>query len=271
LKKTADRPAASASVEARLAREIARTLRPKTVLDASGSDAFLSELRSNGMQAAAFNPATPPAVSERFDLATCVPGPAAFTLDTTAELARFARRILFIPPQEGNTPVVAWLTNFSACGFAPDAEFDTSPLHADAVLLKRGPAWPPDALRAFTGWMHLRNPVQRLAEIEAELSEQRRRLTLALNEPVQQDDGAAGLRISAGLNPFERPKPAARAGTAEADPETDRRLETLERSVAELGRACEALNRRIEDILLSRTWKALTAMGAIPLRLLGRG
>lgn len=270
---TATRPTARAntgqSSEARLANEIAGLLHPRTVLEASGSDLFATELAARHANVTSLHGSSGVPQGARFDLITCIPAFGEFELDTIARIDRFSDQILFMAPTGGRIPILAWLTNFAVSGFAPDIDFHPGALGTNAVLLKRGAVWPPDALQLFADSMHMRDLAQRIIELETELSVERR---LSSAQGGVAAHSASGSRLGDLMPPMAGVDPFALAGQSDGllHGDISARIDGIERSVAELNRANEIVNARIDTILASRTWRIFTGLGGLFLRFAGR-
>jgi hypothetical protein len=277
---TADRPrpanhaAHSTAEETRIAQEIVRVFSPASVLDASSSTLLQEELRSHGIAVSDLNDIDPGA-DPVVDLITCIPSLGKIDLDTIVRMERFSPRILFIGSPKASPPMLSWLVSFAVSGFTPDTEFDAGALGSSAVLLHRGIVWPPEALRVFAEALPLRDPIQRILELETEMAVVRRQNATAL-DLYDKDATAAqygGGRTSgavAGLNPFVTVSDESAERDANTMSAIQSRLEGLEQQVSELCRSNESLHGNVTGILHSRTWQALTSVGNILLRMSGR-
>jgi chromosome segregation ATPase len=150
--------------------------------------------------------------------------------------------------------------------------------------MKAGPEWPMDAVRHFLRALAWQASTARL---ENELAEERtlsntlRGIHTSLSRDAEElknalESNRAGIDESR-LRAMEeslrnevdaRFEALQRGGHGDA--EVRAHLARLDRKIVDLNRGMQALNARIDGILASRTWKALTAAGGVLLRFSGR-
>ena len=276
--RTADRGRAG-SVEdlavtaTRIAAEIVRSLQPRTVLDLSGSNLLLAALRNSGVEALS-------RADRHCDLIVCLGEFGCVPAETLDEINSASDTILFSPPDHDATPLLAWIERFSDNGFAPDPSYDAGAIAPRAMLLRRAPAWPPDALRLFAdslGWRQLaselaneRRLTQTLRDIQARLSGEAQ----DIREQIERMQGSVDEGRLRAIETALRKDLDARIDELKRDAQDDSDLRAhlarLDRKVIELNRGIQAMSGRIEGILLSRTWRMLTTLGGIVLRITGR-
>lgn len=253
--------------EGRIAREIVRLLRPTSVLDISSSPHLQEELQSHGV--VVYTPEDMGS-EQTAGLITCIPSAGDIGLDLVDGIEQWGGPVLFLGSQENSAPLLSWLMSFAVAGFAPDTAFDSGSLGSNAVLLRRGPVWPPEALRLFAETMPLRDPVQRILELEMELA-RTRRAPLSPRELYGRDLAEAHYSGPvAGINPFlSASDEAAQQQTGQLSAVEDR-VKALESQVFELCRSNESVHSNLNGMLQSRIWRTLTSVGNVLLRLTGR-
>jgi hypothetical protein len=257
--------------EAQLASHIVHCFKPATVLQASGSDGLAEELVREGVRVTVLNGAPGPHPSARFDMVVCVADGSGFGIDSIPLVQRFSDRIFLVLRNDETAPVVSWLTDFGVCGFVPDITYDSGELRHPALFLQRGPAWPPDALRVFTDWTHLRKKREHLMRLEIELAAERR-LTSVLREMQQRSvqearEPAVFGSMEARLRKIESSLESAKSGPIAALEQRMMQLgQTVEasdirtRESAVFGRSLEARLGNIESSLESAISRAIAAL-----------
>jgi hypothetical protein len=264
---------------ARIAGEIVRTLQPRTVLDACGSNVLLEQLRNCGMQALSpdllQNRATP-----HCDLIVCLGEFGSVQADAIEHILFAADTILFSPVETDRTSLLAWIERFSDNGFAPDPSYDAGAIASRAMLLRRAQAWPREALRLFVdslSWRELaselaneRRLTQTLREIQARLSTEAQDIREQVHRMQGSVDEGRLRAIEATLRRDFDARLDELKTHAQDDSDLRAHLARLDRRVIELNRGIQAMSGRIEGILASRTWRMLTTLGGVVLRLTGR-
>ncbi len=225
-------------------------LKASTVLDISEDVEWLNALRACGIQVTRFAIDSSLVRSGAFDLVTCSLASPKLTFDVAAKAAALSDRIMIVP-DKAVQPLIPWLMHYSTFGFAPDPDF-AGVTGCDAVLMKRGLVWPPDALRVFAAWNGVQRSAERMLALEAELRLQ--------SERVAELSALCMLYHESNLAPRGNLQPP-------QHPETLARLEALERDTGSLLRANEHTMRVLESILSSRTWKGLTSAGGVLLKI----
>src|SRR5688572_30054446 len=151
----------------RIAAEIVRSLQPQSVLDPSGSNLLLTALRNSGVEALS-------RADRHCDLIVCLGEFGCVPAETLGPLLRASDTILFSPPENDQASLLAWIDRFSHNGFAPDPSYDAGTIAPRAMLLRRSPPWPSEALRLFADSISWRQLASELAN--------ERRLTQSLRE-----------------------------------------------------------------------------------------
>jgi GT2 family glycosyltransferase len=179
----------------RVADEIVRQLKPRTVLDVGCAKGFLVEcLRDRGVEAYGFDvseyaigevrPDIKPycwvasandSISKNYDLITCIEVcehlPESEAQDAIRQMTAHADRILFSstpgdftePTHVNVRPVIDWLRLFAEFSFAPDQAFDAGFIAPQAMLLRRAQVRPSD--QALCRFANLRNQAIAKAEM----------------------------------------------------------------------------------------------------------
>lgn len=226
--------------------EVIRALAPKTVLDASGR--LAPELRQSGIEVDAT-----PRSGIRYDLA----------IDTADAAASDAVLI-------SGDNLTQRVEAAGRAGFAPD----TTHSRAGAVVMRRGPAWPAEALRWFVESLSRLEAERKLNRTLREIQAQLSRDADDLRNAMQSGAGAVDESRLRAMEESLRKELDARfeelRQTGQEDSEMRAHLARLDRKMLELNRRIQALSGRIDGIFASRTWKALTAAGGVLLRLTGR-
>jgi hypothetical protein len=226
--------------------EIIRAIGPKTVLDASGR--LTRELRQSGIEVD-----ESPRHGVRYDLAMDVAGAA------VADAVLIAGEDLLPRVEEA-----------AGAGFAPDTKHS----RAGAVLMRRGPAWPAEAVRYFVESLERLEAERKLngtlRDIQAQLSRDADDLRHAIQSGAGSVDESRLRAMEESLRNeldarFEELK-----RTGQEDSEMRAHLARIDRKLLELNRGMQALSGRIDGIFASRTWQALTAAGGVLLRVTGR-
>jgi vacuolar-type H+-ATPase subunit E/Vma4 len=148
------------------------------------------------------------------------------------------------------------------------------------MLLRRATPWPPDALRLFAdslGWRQLaselsneRRLTQTLRDIQARLSSEAQDIREQIGRMQGSVDEGRLRAIETALRKDLDTRIDELKRDARDDSELRAHLARLDRKVIELNRGIQAMSGRIEGILSSRTWRMLTTLGGIVLRLTGR-
>jgi hypothetical protein len=257
----------------RIAADVVRTLQPRTVLDASGSNLLLAALRNSGVEALS-------RADRHCDLILCLGEFGCVPAETLDQIKFASDTILFSPPDRDGTRLLAWIERFSDNGFAPDPSYDAAAIAPRAMLLRRASPWPQDALRLFVdsiGWRQLASELANERRLTQTLREIQARLSTEAQDIRQQIDRMQGGVDEGRLRAIEtelRKDLDTRIDELKRDAQDNSdihaHLARLDRRVIELNRSIQAMSGRIEAILSSRTWRMLTTLGGIVLRLTGR-
>jgi hypothetical protein len=257
----------------RIAAEIVRSLQPRTVLVPSGSNLLLAALRNSGIEALS-------RADRHCDLIVCLGEFGCMPAETVDQIKSASDTILFSPAEKDQTPLLTWIEHFSGKGFAPDPSYDAGAIASRAMLLRRAPAWPRDALQFFAdsiSWRQLaseladeRRLTQTLRQIQARLSTEAQ----DIREQIERMQGSVDEGRLRAIETALRKDVDARIDELKRDAQDDSDLRAhlarLDRKVIELNRGIQAMSGRIEGILSSRTWSMLTTLGGMVLRLTGR-
>jgi len=163
--------------------------------------------------------------------------------------------------------LLRWVTGFQSHGFAPDPSFDATFVNSHAMLLRRSPTpWPTDALQTFIALLDARAALS--------LKDRLNREEVTEVTPVQKTENQHDLRIAAleaAIRDLENsiaaiPSPA-RVDQA-ADAPHILRL-SLQSQLRSRDIRITALEDSVRQILESRIWRTLRAVGGILLRLVG--
>ena len=257
----------------RIAAEIVRSLQPRTVLDASGSNLLLPTLRSSGVEVLS-------RADRHCDLIVCLGEFGCVPAESLDQIIAASDTILFSPAEKDRTPLITWIERFSDNGFAPDPSYDAAAIVPRAMLLRRAPTWPSDALRLFAdslGWRQLASELAEERRLTHTLRNIQARLSTEAQDIREQIDRMQGSVDEGRLRAIEtalRKDLDARMDELKRDAQDNSdihaHLARLDRKVIELNRGIQAMSGRIEGILASRTWRMLTSLGGIVLRLTGR-
>jgi hypothetical protein len=259
----------------RIADEIIRSLRPRSVCDAGCCKGLADALRDRGVPVLTA-PLTD--LPDRCDLITC--------LNVTEDLPeertlRAADSVLF----SASIATERWLNVLAGYGLSPDITYDAGYAAPDAMLLRRGPALAPEVTQLFSECLRLRRAVaanerlqeeyQALRKLQQQLMTDARELSARTMKQHEQ----TGMS-SEQLAELESRLRKELTGNQEVSPEVRRiaadvadlrgRVAQLDRRTTEMDGVVRALSRQVEGMLHSRVWRALVSAGGLLLRISGR-
>jgi hypothetical protein len=257
----------------RIADEITRGLRPRSVFDAGCCSGLAEALRARGVSVLTGPLAEEP---DRCDLIVCLN--VREHLPEERALAA-ADTVLFSSAVETER----WLNVLAGHGFSPDIVYDASYAAPDAVLLRRGPALAPDVVQLFSECLRLRRAVaanqhlqedfDALRKLQRQLMTDARELSARLLRRREEDAGATVEQIAALEERLRKQhqdlSPEIRRMAADVA-DLRGRMAHMDRRTAELDGAVRGLSGQVESVLQSRVWKALVSAGGFLLRVTGR-
>jgi hypothetical protein len=261
----------------RIADEIIRSLRPRSVFDAGCCRGLADALRDRGVSVLAGPLTNGP---DRCDLITCLN-----VTDHLPEERVFAGAdtVLFSSAAAEATDVL--LREFAGRGFSPDIAYDAGYAAPDAMLLRRAPALPPDVVQLFSECLRLRRAAAGHERLQEDFEGLRR-----LQQQLMKDARELSARVvtrheQAAVSAEQLAELEARlrkglAGNQDVSSEVRRiaadvaelrgRTAQLDRRTTEIDGVVRGLSAQVESMLQSRVWRALVSAGGLLLRVSGR-